>query len=134
MAATRTHYFDTSALVKLVVEESESPALFEWLHAEDRIVITSHLSRTELLRAVRRASPGHAPAARTLLRACGLVAVSIDICDRAALLDPANIRSLEAIHLATALALGDDLDSFVCYDTRLAEAAHVNGLPTAAPA
>lgn len=127
------HYFDTSALVKLVVEERESPALFEWLHAEPRRIITSDLSRTELLRAVRRVSPGHTAAARTLLRACGTVAVSTEICDRAALLDPEHVRSLDAIHLATALALGDELDSFVCYDDRLTEAANVNGLTTVAP-
>ena len=135
MTATEPiHYFDTSALVKLVVEEGESPALFEWLHAEPRRIITSDLSRTELLRAVRRVSPLHAAAARTVLRACGTVAVSTDICDRAALLDPESVRSLDAIHLATALSLGDDLDSFVCYDSRLIEAANLNGLTAAAPA
>ncbi|WP_081689814.1 type II toxin-antitoxin system VapC family toxin [Leifsonia xyli] len=127
------HYFDTSALAKLVVEKGESPALFEWLHAEPRRIVTSDLSRTELLRAVRRVSAYHAATARTLLRACGTVSVSTDICDRAALLDPESVRSLDAIHLATALSLGDDLDSFVCYDNRLTEAANLNGLTTVAP-
>lgn len=132
-ATERFHYFDTSALVKLVVEESESHALFEWLEVEPRRIATSDLSRTELLRAVRRASPSHAASARTLLRACGTISVSMDVCDRAGLMDPESVRSLDAIHLATALVLGDDLDAFVCYDTRLTEAAARNGLSTLAP-
>ena len=127
------HYLDTSALVKLVIEEAETSALFDWLGAQERPVVTSDLARTELLRAVRRGAPAQAAAARTVLRALGTVAVSTDICERAALVDPTGVRSLDAIHLATALALGDDLETFVCYDARLLEAATLNGLPTASP-
>ena len=127
------HYLDTSALVKLVIEEAETAALFDWLNDDDRRVVTSDLARTELLRAVRRVSPGHAAAARNVLRACGTIALSADICDRAALLDPTSVRSLDAIHLATALTLGDDLAAFVCYDTRLIDAATLNGLTAVSP-
>ena len=127
------HYLDTSALVKLVIEEAETSALFDWLGAQERPVVTSDLARTELLRAVRRGAPGQAAAARTVLRALGTVAPSTDICERAALVDPTSVRSLDAIHLATALTLGDDLETFVCYDTRLLEAAALNGLSTASP-
>jgi predicted nucleic acid-binding protein len=127
------HYVDTSALVKLVIEEAETSALFDWLGEQEQPVVTSDLARTELLRAVRRGAPGRAAAARVVLRALGTVAVSTDICERAGLVEPTSVRSLDAIHLATALTLGDDLETFVCYDTRLLEAAALNGLPTASP-
>ncbi len=65
----------------------------------------------------------------------GLELVELDdrVIAAAAGLDPAELASLDAIHLASALSLGDDLGAFVCYDRRLAEAATAAGLPMLAP-
>ncbi|MCL2781627.1 MAG: type II toxin-antitoxin system VapC family toxin [Actinomycetia bacterium] len=127
------HYLDTSALVKLVVAESESAALRAWLNARDRVPVTSDLARTELLRAVRRAAPSHASAARAVLDSVIILQLTTAIFEQAARLDPLVSRSLDALHLAAALDLGDDLDALVTYDERLAKAADVNGVAVLAP-
>jgi uncharacterized protein len=127
------HYLDTSALVKLVVAEAETPALLAWLTADDRTPVSSDLARTELLRAVRRVAPDRAVQARTVLGSVTLLEVTTAMFDEAGRLDPALLRSLDAIHLAAALALGDDLEGLVTYDDRLADAAELNGLLVIAP-
>lgn len=85
------------------------------------------------MRAIRRTYPAHATRARDLLDALLLVSITADICESAARLEPATLRSLDAIHLATALGLGDDLDAVVVYDDRLLESARSYGLRTIAP-
>lgn len=127
------HYLDTSALVKLVVAESESRALIDWIAADDAAMVTSDLTRTELLRAVRRAAPDRAVAARVVLESLTLSTPSTATFEAAALLDPVILRSLDAVHLATALELGDDLDGLVTYDDRMAEAARAYGIRVLAP-
>jgi len=127
------HYLDTSALVKLVVVEPASDALYEWLSADDRQPVASDLVRTELLRAVRRASPDQMVRARDVLDAITLIRADTGTFERAALLDPAQLRSLDAVHLAAALELGDDLEAIVTYDDSLAEAATLNGARVVAP-
>lgn len=126
-------YLDTSALVKLIVAEPESAALRGWLTERDRSPITCDLARTELLRAVRRADASLAPQVRAVLDAVTVMTVPTAVFAAAGRLDPTSLRSLDAIHLASALSLGDDLEWFVTYDARLADAASVNGLPVAAP-
>lgn len=126
-------YLDTSALVKLVVEEPETEALRTWLAAADRSPVSSDLARTELLRAVRRAAPERTVRAREVLDAITLVTVRTAIFEQAGRLDPPVLRTLDALHLAAALDLGDDLEAVVTYDERLAQAAQANGLPTIAP-
>lgn len=126
-------YADTSALVKLAVTEAESGALRAWLRSSGASLATSDLARTELLRAVRRAAPGAAAAARDLLTRLMLVTASAEVFDEAARLDPVELRSVDAVHLATALALGDDLDGVLTYDDRLADAARALGVPVIAP-
>lgn len=128
------HYLDTSALVKLVAREAETAALRKWLAAEERDVVASDLVRTELMRAVRRRDKAAAQAARAVLDGLTLLPLSADVFDTAGLLDPVDLRSLDAIHLASARTLGDDLEGIVTYDDRLARAAADYGLPTIAPA
>ena len=124
---------NASALVKLVVAEAETDALRAWLVAAERAPVSSDLARTELVRAVRRAAPDRVVQARAVLDAVTLLEVSTAIFEEAGRLDPVIVRSLDAVHLAAALSLGDDLDAIVTYDDRLAEAARANGVAVAAP-
>ncbi|HET7476077.1 MAG TPA: PIN domain-containing protein [Dermatophilaceae bacterium] len=105
-----------------------------WLKSADRAPVSCDLARTELLRAVRRAAPDRAVQARTVLDSVTLVEVSTALFEEAGRLDPALMRSADAIHLAAALALGDDLEGLVTYDDKLTEAAELNGLVVMAPA
>lgn len=126
-------YVDTSALVKLVVAEAETGALRAWITDKEPVLAASDLVRTELMRAVRRAVPERATAARLVLDALTLLTATSAVFDAAGRLDPAILRSLDALHLASALELGDDLDGFVTYDERLAEAARAQGMMVIAP-
>jgi predicted nucleic acid-binding protein len=127
------HYVDTSALVKLVVSAAESSALRHWLTSANRDPVTSDLARIELLRAVRRATPDRAVAAHEVLDTMTVLTLSTETFEAAARLDPTTLRSLDALHLAVSLELGDDLDGIVVYDERLAEAANAYGIRTLAP-
>jgi len=126
-------YVDTSALVKLVVAEPETPAFRSWLDEPGRELVASDLVRTELMRAVRRAIPGRVLLARGVLDALTLLHVTPAVFEEAGRLDPSELRSLDAIHLATALDLGDDLDGLITYDDRLANAAVSHGIAVLAP-
>lgn len=127
-------YLDSSALVKLVLPEAESAALLESLAAWPAYV-TSELARVEVVRAARRAStdPAVEQRAGEVLAGLHLLKVDDDILTRAARLEPRMLRSLDAVHLATALILGDDLGAMAVYDTNLAAAAAVYGLEVVAP-
>jgi predicted nucleic acid-binding protein len=127
-------YLDTSALVKLVFEEDESAALGEWLSSRvDVPKISSDLSIIELLRACRRADPRVAPVARRLLEGIDLLPIDRAIAERAADVSPTHLRSLDAIHLASALSLQSDLTVLVSYDDRLCTAATGAGIEVASP-
>jgi uncharacterized protein len=126
------HYLDTSALTKLVVAEAESKALRAWLKTA-RVPVACDLVRTELIRAVRRSAPDRLLQARAVLDSLTLIEVTPSVFDQAGRLDPPTLRSLDAIHLAAALDLGDDLDTLVTYDDRLSEAASLNGVRVTAP-
>ncbi len=128
------YYLDTSALVKLVVAEPETEALRSWLADTPRDPIACDLVRTELMRAVRRAAPDRAARARDVLDAITLCEVPSAVFEAAGRLEPETLRSLEAIHLAAALDLGDDLKGLVTYDMRLAEAAATLGIKVVVPA
>jgi predicted nucleic acid-binding protein len=126
-------YLDTSAAVKLLMTELESPALREWLR-ERPVRVSAALLRVELIRVVRRAGlPRLLPEARRLLAGIHLVRLDDSLLDQAAGLDPTELRSLDSIHLAAAASLGDDLGAVVSYDDRLLAAAASLGLPTATP-
>ncbi len=126
-------YVDTSALVKLVVAESETEALQSWLAAAGVELVACDLARTELMRAVRRVVPDRVLRARAVLDSLVLTEVTPAIFEIAGRLDPPGLRSLDALHLAAALDLGDDLDGIVTYDDRLGEAAMANGVVVVAP-
>jgi uncharacterized protein len=127
--------FDTSALVKLVIAETESDALVHWLAARhEQVWVASDLCRVEFVRAVARAEPRAVGTARELLDGLDLVPLSPGLLGEAAALSPASMRSLDAIHLATAATLGPDLAAFVVYDHRLAEAGGRMALPVVQPA
>jgi hypothetical protein len=126
-------YLDTSAVVKLLVREGETVALRRWLRRRPRRVASALLG-VELVRAARRAGvPKLVVEARRLLGGITLVGVDTAVLDRAADLEPGQLRTLDAIHLATALSLGPELDAVVTYDQRMAEAAATLGLVVAAP-
>lgn len=126
-------YLDTSALVKLVRYEAETPDLSAWLEATTAPLVTSDLTRTELLRVVRRVAPQRTADARTVLDALILISLSGRTFDAAGLLGPVTLRSLDAVHLATALELGDELEGLVTYDDRMAEAARELGIRAISP-
>ena len=127
------HYVDTSALVKLVIAEAETEALRSWIGKERPTLVSCDLARAELMRAVRRAAPDRAVQARLVLDAITLVAVATATFEAAGRLDPATLRTLDTIHIAAALELGDDLTGMVTYDDRLADAARANGIVVVAP-
>ena len=128
------YYADTSAVIRLLVEESHSKAFAAFYDAHaDAEWVSSALLRIELTRAVTRAMPALLPDARDLLLAFSFVAIDDDIVDGAMNEPDRGLRSLDAIHLATARVLGEDLDALVSYDDRLLKAAADAGLATASP-
>jgi hypothetical protein len=126
-------YLDNSAFVKVVVEEAESAALRTMLAASEAQRVSSSLLRTESLRAVRHLGPSALLVVREGLRRIGLISVDDRILDAAGVLAPGVLRTLDAIHLATALAIGDDLEAIVTYDERMIAAAGLLGLTTTSP-
>jgi uncharacterized protein len=125
-------YLDSSALIKLVIPEPESHTLRSELASWSRHA-TSALARTEVVRAAGRVDPAARERARRILQAVSLIAVTDEILDRAADLGPGTLRSLDAVHLASALSLESVLGPVVTYDLRLAEAASAAGLTVVAP-
>ena len=126
-------YLDTSAAAKLVVREPESRALRRYLTGRSEPPFTSDLTRTELVRAVRRVDPTLTTVARSVLDACTIVEMPAATFERAAVVEPATLRSLDALHLAAALTAGDGLDAIITYDERLAAAAALVGVRTIGP-
>jgi uncharacterized protein len=127
-------YLDSSALVKLVLPEAESGALLESLAAWP-VRITSELARIEVVRAARRTTsdPGAEQRAEEVLAGLYLLKIDSDVLSEAARLEPRTLRSLDAIHLASALSLGADLGPIVTYDSNMATAAEDYGLAVLAP-
>lgn len=125
-------YLDASALAKLSLDESHSAALGQAIRSW-RHLASTRLAVVEVLRAVRRRDPAAEPTARDVLSHVALVAVSDRVLFDAAQLRPVGLRSLDAIHLASALRLDRRLGLFVSYDRRQLEAAAALGLPTASP-
>jgi predicted nucleic acid-binding protein len=129
---TSVAYVDASALVKLVVPESESVQMLRWYVEADRVV-TSRVGVVETRRAAARHR--HDPdGLRSLLASVEVVELDQRVADRAGSVGPMLLRAIDAIHLAAALEFGDILGAFVTYDDRLAEAARAVGLPVVRPA
>lgn len=125
-------YLDSSAIVKLVVKEPESAPLRRYLRGR-RPLVSSALARTEVLRALIGGGPEFVGRGREVLSRIDLIRLNDRILAEAGSLLPPELRSLDAIHLATARQLGGDLASLVTYDNRLAAAAKNAGLRVAAP-
>jgi uncharacterized protein len=127
------YYLDTSAFLKLIVEEEHSAAMYSWVVEKTPVLASSDLLRVEALRATRRHSSESLARAREWIAGLVTIQVTAEVCERAAELDPSILRSLDALHLATALQLGDDLQGVVTYDERLAAACRQHGVSTLAP-
>jgi len=124
---------DASALVKLAVRERESDAARLYLSGEVAVV-ASRVALIEATRAVRRSDTDGTPAWDDVIANLSIRELEKSIADSAARLNPQELRTLDAIHLATALELRTELDAFVTYDQRLAEAARAHRLPVVSPA
>lgn len=131
-------YLDTAAIVKLIRRENETEALHAWLTAQqDKTLVASTLVEIEVPRALRRTDPGRLVAVPTLLAKLNRIPMDDTIRATAAAYADPNLRTLDAIHLASAQTLvleGLPLTALVTYDKRLLVAASDAGLTTAAPA
>ena len=126
-------YVDTSAAAKLLVQEPESDALRRWIIAEQPMLASSVLLRTELTRVATRLATDQSARAETILSGILILPISAATFALAGKLDPTRMRSLDALHLAAALDLGDDLDGLLTYDNQLAGAASDLDLKVLAP-
>jgi predicted nucleic acid-binding protein len=126
-------YLDASAIVKLAIREPETSAL-ESMFVHCRAAFSSKLSRLECTRAVSRAAGQRAVATLDqAFEALVLHEINDAVLARAGVLKPMTLRSLDAIHLATAMLLGLPDLSFVTYDEKLLRAAEMQGLSVAQP-
>ena len=129
---TGTAYVDSSAILKLVVREPETAALEAHLATRDGL-ITSRLSVLECRRAVRRAANRRLlQAVEGVFEALYLLDITPALLDAAASVDPPLLRSLDAIHLATARSIDPHLE-LITYDERQADAARAGGFVVLAP-
>jgi len=132
LVTTDVVYLDASALVKLVVVERESAALRRYLVTRERYA-TSVISRVEVTRALLRRDLLAAAALDELWARVTVLTLELRTADAAARLAPPTLRSLDAIHLATALSLLPELGAFIAYDRRLTDAARDLGLAVVTP-
>ncbi len=133
MNAERLTYLDSSAIVKLVTREPESAALRRYVRRR-RSLVTSALARTEVARALLPLGPEWMRSGRVLLEGIEVLRVSDRVLNAAGALLPVQLRSLDAIHLATARQLGTELARVVTYDERMAATARTLGLVVVSPA
>jgi predicted nucleic acid-binding protein len=127
-------YLDSPALIKLVHAEPESPALRAWLDERAETGWTSSvLAEIESFRALARYAPEAARRLPPVLDQIELIDLSPAVRAQAQSVRPVMVRSLDAIHLGTALTMRDTLSSFITYDRRLLEAAYAAGLPVDSP-
>ena len=131
MSADRATYLDSSAVVKLAVAEPESAALRRFLRT--RQLVSSALAIAEVMRALLPAGAEALARGRAVLATLELARVNDRVLFLAGALVPDEIRSLDAIHLATARRLGGDLARLVTYDDGLAAAAKSLGIRVASP-
>lgn len=132
MSAERATYLDSSAIVKLAVREPESVALRRYLRRKQPLV-TSALARTEVARALLPFGSDAVTRGVDVLRRIDVVRINDRILRAAGAMVPVELRSLDAIHLATARQLGDDLARVCTYDDRMTAAATGLGLAVVAP-
>ncbi|HXH57447.1 type II toxin-antitoxin system VapC family toxin [Iamia sp.] len=126
-------YIDTSAFLKLAMAEEHSHDLGRWALEHDASFVSSYLLRVEAVRAVRRRDRSIRTDILTRLEIVRCLLVSQAICDAASELDPLVLRTLDAIHVATALKLAPEVDTVLTYDRRMADAVAVAGLTPLSP-
>jgi uncharacterized protein len=126
-------YLDTSAFVKLVRSERESHALREELRSTEAELVSSVLLSVEGRRAARRYGKLAAGRANAALTTVTFLPLDEPIVEIAGELEPAELRSLDALHLATIISLGDDVERVYCYDARLSAAVLAAGMEVAEP-
>lgn len=127
-------YLDSSALMKLVRVEGETAALRDWLTLRpEQPVVTSELGRVEVLRAARRVGDRVLTEARALVGDLDLVPLDRAVQDLASDIGVPPLRTIDALHLASAVLLSGQLTAFVAYDHRLISAAMAAGLVVATP-
>ncbi len=127
------HYIDSSALVKLVAREPESNALRAWLRDQPARQFISDLSSVEVTRALAVKGIDDRKTMDQVLSMFDCLRLRPMILEQARLLRPAELRTLDAIHLASAMSVGPDLEGVVTYDHRLIVAAANNGIPVSTP-
>jgi predicted nucleic acid-binding protein len=128
-------YLDTSAFLKSVLGEPQSAALKAYLAAAgDPELISSALLAVEARRSVLRNDPTQIPRTDLALLRVEQIEMSGPVLEAASRLPDPLLRTLNAIHVATALLIRDDVDVLVSYDQHMLAAAAAHGLPTAAPA
>ena len=132
MTAERAIYLDSSAIVKLAVTEKESTALRRYLHRRGPLV-ASALARTEVARSLLPLGPIAVQRGHDVLSRLELIRVTDRVLLEAGSLRPADLRSLDAIHLTTMLQLGVSLRRLVTYDARMSAAAVALGISAVAP-
>ena len=132
MSAEKVTYLDSSAIVKLAVREPESAGLRRHLQRR-RPLVSSALARVEVIRALLPFGPTAVQRGHDVLARLDLLNISDRVLRAAGELQPPELRSLDAIHLASAQQFERDLRQIVTYDGRMTEAAHHLGLKTASP-
>lgn len=127
-------YLDSSALIKLVLDERESADLELWLSGRSHEpLVSSELATVEVIRSIRRLNPPSLTVARAILGPLSLIPLSNRVVEGAADLPDPLLRSLDALHLASALTVVEELTTFVTYDRRLSAAATAAGLDVIHP-
>lgn len=124
-------YLDVSAIVKFAVREAETAALERYALECDGMVM-SRLGAAEARRAARRVGSG-ARQIEDAFEAVYLYDVTSQVLELAARIDPLHLKTSDAIHLATAIGIGEPDIEFVTYDGKLARAAEANGLRMVQP-
>ena len=131
----RVFYLDTSAVMKLLRKEKETPALVSWhtglLHEPHRLV-SSDLIRTELMLAGSRDRVDPLDV-RRVVNSLSLLRVTSTLCESAGRVSGMGLRSLDTLHLASALSLVESLEAVVSYNKRMVEAAGVLGIAVMSP-
>ena len=125
-------YLDSSAIVKLAVAEPESEALRRHLRRR-RVLVSSALARAEVVRALQPSGPAAVAAGRSVLTHIDLCRVNDRVLADAGTLEPAELRTLDAIHLVTAQLFGAELIQIVTYDDRMSASAARLGIRSATP-
>ena len=124
-------YLDTSAALKLLIEEPESPALAQTVDREQPDLVAGWVLETELRRAAQRLPALGMDVVSELLAGVSLYEMPGSLFREAGILPGETLRSVDALHLAVAVRIGVDL--VLTYDVRMADSARLLGLPVLSP-